>query len=125
MATNPVFASVGRVGNASLNNASGTTVSASILAGVAAGTRVNQIRVFSGPTTAPGTGVLAIILDDGTNQNVIDVITLTNTANLQQTIFTYTNLILPSTGHTIKAVMRTAITSGGTVMITVLGEDLT
>lgn len=125
MATTPVFASAGRVGQIQLNNASGTTVSATILAGVAAGTRVREIRVFSGPTTAPGTGVLAIILDDGTNQNVIDVVTLTNTANLQQAIFSYSNLILPNSSHTIKAVMRTAITSGGTIHISVLGEDLT
>lgn len=125
MASSPVFASVGKNGLLQLANADGTTLSAAIITGVAAGTRIKEIRIFSGPTTAPGTGVVALIISDGTTSNVFEVLTLTNTANLLQAVFRYDSLILPGTGWTIKAQMRTAVTSGGTVHISILGEDLT
>lgn len=126
MAANPVFASVGHNGLLQLSNADGTNLSAAIITGVAAGTRVREIRVYSGPTTAPGTGILTLQVTDGTTTNVFELLTLTNTANiLQGGPFTYTNLILPGTSWSIKAQMRTAITSGGTVHISILGEDLT
>jgi hypothetical protein len=125
MATSPTFASVGHVGQIVLNNASGTSLSSAIITGVAAGTRIKEIRVVSGPTTAPGTGTLAIVVDNGTTQTYIDALGLSNTANLLQQVFTYNNLVLTGTGYSIKAIMSTAITSGGTVHITVLGEDLT
>ena len=69
--------------------------------------------------------MLTLQIYDGTNSRVFEVLTLTNTANLQQGVFRYDNLILPSTSHKIRAQMRTAITSGGTIDITALGEDLT
>lgn len=126
MAASPTYASTPRAQTAQLNNASGTTASAAILAGVAAGTRVNEIRIASGPTTAPGgTYKVAILLDDGTNARVIDVVTLTNAVDTLQGVLQYANLILPSTSHSIKAAMRTTLTSGATIDIAVLGADLT
>lgn len=127
MASAPVYASVAHNGMLQLANGDSTNLSAAIITGVAAGTRIKEIRVYSGPTTAPGTGVLTIHLleSGGSLDNVIEVLTLTNTANLQQGVFRYDNLILPGTTWSIKAAMRTAITSGGTVHISILGEDLT
>ncbi len=40
-----------------LANGDSTNLSAAIITGVAAGTRIKQIRLFSGPTTAPGTNL--------------------------------------------------------------------
>lgn len=125
MAAAPTFASVGHNGLLSLSNSDSTNLSAAIITGVAAGTRVKEIRVYSGPTTAPGTGVLTLQLTDGTTVTVFEVMVCTNTANIQQGVFRYDNLILPGTGWNIKAQMRTAITSGGTILISILGEDLT
>lgn len=126
MAASPTYASTPRAATGQLNNASGTTASSAILTGVAAGTRVNEIRIASGPTTAPGgTYKVAILLDDGTNARVIDVVTLINAADTLQAVLQYSNLILPSTSHSIKAVVRTTLTSGATLDITVLGADLT
>lgn len=125
MSATPVFASVGHNGILQLANADSTNASAAIITGVAAGTRIKEIRVYSGPTTAPGTGVLVLLIHDGSTTNVFEVLTLTNTVSIQQGVFRYDNLILPSTSWNIKAQMRTAITSGGTVHISILGEDLT
>jgi hypothetical protein len=125
MSASPVFASVGHNGLGQLNNASSTTISSAFITGVAAGTRIREIRVYSGPTTAPGTGVLTLQISDGTTTNCFEVLTLTNTVNAQMGVFTYSNLILPGTGWTIKSQMQTAITSGGTIYISILGEDLT
>lgn len=126
MAASPTYASTPRADLAQLNNASGTTISSAIATGVAAGTRVNEIRLASGPTTAPGgTYKVGILLDDGTNARVIDVVTLVNAVDTLQAVLQYSNLILPSTSHSIKAIMRTTLTSGATIDITVLGADLT
>lgn len=125
MSATPVFASVGAIGKLTLNNGDSTNLSSSIIAGVAAGRRIREIRVHSGPSTAPGTGVLTLQIDDGSTQQVFERLALTNTADLQQGVFRYDNLILPGTAWSIKAQMRTAITSGGTVHIVIMGEDLT
>lgn len=126
MGASPVYASAPRAAVAQLNNASGTTASSAILTGVAAGTRVNEIRLSSGPTTAPGgTYKVAILLHDGTNDRVIDVVTLVNAVDTLQAVLQYSNLILPSTSHSLKAVMRTTLTSGATIDIAILGADLT
>lgn len=98
---------------------------ASALTGVAAGTRVNEIRICSGPTTAPNAVKVAVLLDDGTNARVIDIVQLTNTADLLQAVLQYANLILPSANHSIKFVMRTTLTSGATLDCVVEGADLT
>lgn len=125
MASVPKFASAPHNATWELDNGDGTTITAAIITGVAAGTRIKEIRVYSGPTTAPGTGILTLQVSDGSVTTVFEVLTLTNTANLQQAVFRYDNLILTDTNWTIKAQMRTAITAGGTIHLTVLGEDLT
>lgn len=120
----PVFGGSPRNGSCQLANADSTTPKDfSNFTPAAAGTRVNEITIQSGPTTAPGAIAVAILVHDGTNARVIKNVTLTNTANLDQFTLTFNNLILP-TGYKLQAVARTAVTSGGTVDIIVQGVDL-
>lgn len=124
MASTPNYEATKRAGATILNNASGTTATGAVLTGVAAGTRVREIRMFTGPTTAPGSGVVAAVLhDDGTNVTVIDLVTLTNAADSQQAVLRYDNVVLPGTGHSIKFQMRTTLASGSTLHCEVYGAD--
>jgi hypothetical protein len=126
MASTPTYASTPRYGAAQLNNAGTTTNSAAALTGAAAGTRVNEIRIAGGPTTAPGgTYKIAVLLDDSVNVRVIDVVTLTNAVDTLQAVLQYANLILPSASYSIKFASRTTLTSGATLDCSVYGADLT
>lgn len=127
MATVPTFASTPRYGSVQITSAlAANTASAAAITGVAAGTRVREIRVCSGPTTAPGgTYKVKVHVGDGTNDRIVDVITLANTTDTLQGTLTFSNLILPSTSHTIKFSVSTAIAAGSTLDCTVQGEDLT
>jgi hypothetical protein len=53
------------------------------------------------------------------------VLTLTNTANAYQGFMSWEDRVMQSTSYQIKAQMRTAITSGGTIHGTIDWEDLT
>lgn len=124
MASTPNYEATKRSGSIILDNSSSTSLSAAVLTGVAAGTRVKEIRMFTGPTTAPGSSVkVAVIHSDGTNDTVIDVVTLTNTADLQQAVLRYDNVFLPGTAHSIKFQCRTALASGSTLHCEVYGAD--
>jgi hypothetical protein len=125
VATSPVYASSGDSDRVILNNASGTSLSSAVTTGNTAGKRIKRIVVNSGPTTAPGTPVLFIVVDDGTNQVTREVLAITNTANIKQGEFTYDSFILKGSGKSIKFQMSSAITSGGTLHITIEWEDLT
>lgn len=83
------------------------------------GTRVKEIPVMTGPTTAPGTGKFCILLND----KVIRLVALVNTVDTEIITFRFDNLILKS-GDVLKGVMRTTITSGGSIDVSVLAEDL-
>jgi hypothetical protein len=119
----PVFAGAPNTGAAVLNNASGTAVSAAVLTGGQYGTRITQVDVHTGPTTAPGSGKLVVLSDDGTTQVVKGIITLNNTLDSYQGSLRFDNWVLKA-GHTVKLQMRTAITTGGTVHVSVDGQDL-
>jgi hypothetical protein len=124
MAAVPNYEGTKRSGSVILNNGSGTTLSAAVLTGVAAGTRVREVRLNTGPTTAPGSGVkVAVILADGTNDTVIDLVTLSNTADAVQAVLRYDNVFLVGTGCSIKFQMRTALASGATLHCEVFGAD--
>lgn len=127
MASTPTFASTPRYGSVQITSAlTANTASASAMAGVAAGTRVREIRICSGATTAPGgTYKVKVHVYDGTNARIIDVITLANSTDTLQGTLAYSNLILPSTSHAIQFSVSTAIASGATLDCTVMGEDLT
>lgn len=123
MASTPNYEGTKRSGSTILNNASGTTLSSAVLTGVAAGTRVREIRLHTGPTTAPGSVKVAVIHADGTNDTVIEVVTLSNSADTLQAILRYDNVFLPGTGHSIKFQMRTTLASGATLHCEVYGAD--
>lgn len=116
MATSPNYEGAKRAGSLILSSSSSTSASAAVVSGVAAGTRVKAIRLCSGPATAPGTGIIVVILrDDGVNVIVIDVVTLTNAADKLQAVMRYDDVYLPTTAHSIKFQMRTALPSGATL----------
>lgn len=112
-----------RLGGKTLSNSDSTTEVTTGFAGVAAGTRITEIKVCSGPTTAPGTGVLSIIVNDGTTSYVYAELTLTNTANAEMGTLYLPNLALPSSSWNVRLQMRTAITAGGTINVVIIGYD--
>lgn len=120
----PVFAGLPRNGSCQLANADSTTAKDfSNFAPASTGTRVNEIRCQSGPTTAPGgTYTVQILVHDGTAARILDVFTLVNTVNTSQVALRYDNLILPS-GYKLQAIVRTALTSGSTLDFIVMGSD--
>lgn len=126
MASTPTFGSTPRNGSCQLANADGTTAKDfSNFTPPSAGTRVREIRCFSGPTTAPGGAyVVLILVHDGTNARIIERFALNNTADVRQAVFRYDNLVLPS-GYKLQAVVRSTLASGATLDLVALGEDLT
>lgn len=124
MATTPNFAATPKVGSVTLDNALGTSNSAAAVTGAASGTRVREIRVTSGATTAPGGSAtkLIVLLDGGTARRV-DVLSLTNAVDTFQGRLVYDNLLLPSASWSIKFVLNGTLTSGATLDCVVIGED--
>lgn len=124
MASTPNYEATRRQGSIILNNASGTSLSSAVLTGASTGTRVREIRLCTGPTTAPGSSVkVALVLSDGTNDTVIDVVSLSNTADMQQAVMRYDNVFLVGTGCSIKFQCRTALASGSALHCSVFGAD--
>ena len=124
MASTPTYEGAPVAGSIILDNSSGTTLSAAVLTGSSGGTRVKSIRLHTGPTTAPGSSVVvAVVHDDGTNQTVIELVTLVNLANSVQAILRYDDVYLPDTASSIKFQMRTALASGSTLHCEVYGRD--
>jgi len=126
MATIPTFASTPRFGSVQINNALGTATSAAALSGVAAGTRIREVRVVSGPTTAPGaSGRIKVIVNDGANDRVVDSLSWTNSTDTVQLVSIFSNLILPNASHSIRFAVNTAVAAGCVLDCVVMGEDLT
>lgn len=86
------------------------------------GSRVQEFKICTGPTTAPGASVLTINAYDGATGYPIHEVTLTNTANVEVTTLYESNLTLAS-GWSIQLQMRTAITAGGSASTTIIGYD--
>jgi hypothetical protein len=119
-----VFTGTPRAGSCQLANADGTTAKDfSNFTPAATGTKVTEIRVTSGPTTAPGGAYFVnILIHDGTNARILDTGVLINTENQLQGIFTYENLVLP-TGYKLQAIVRTTLASGSTLDFVAFGAD--
>lgn len=110
MATQPAFATVPRIGSAQVSAAntardgSGTIVT--VIAGVAAGTRIAEVVVEATVTTTAG--MVRLYLFDGTNTRLFDEIAVaaaTPSASVRATRVStvYTNLILPSASWELRA----------------------
>jgi hypothetical protein len=127
MATQPAFATTPRIGLGQVSTANtnrdGTGTIATILTGVAAGTRINEITIEgTGTTTA---GMVRLYLHDGTNTRMFDEFPIpANTAShfvaAYRTTKTYDNLVLPSASWSIRASTHVAETFN----VFVLGADL-
>lgn len=126
MASAPNYGSAPRCGSCKITNGDGTgAIDFSNFLPPTAGTRVREIRVHTGPTTAPGTSAKVFILvHDGTTSTVIDTFSWVNAANAQQAVRTYDNVVL-TPGYKLQAAVQTAVASGATMHFVAGGQDLT
>lgn len=131
MASNPSFISTARIGRCSLSTANtatdGTGTITDLITGVAAGTRILQIRAQGTATTVAA--LVNLFINDGTNWDLFDQFTISavtgsTTTKGHQVTTTYTDLVLPSASWKLGATITVAPTSG-TVRVIALGGDLT
>lgn len=110
MAAAPTFAVTPRIGAVSIATADSSytapTNVGTVLTGVAAGTRINEVVIKSAATSSAA--VVRLFLYDGTtywlfDEVVIAAITGSSTAATQRTRLTYDNLVLPSASWSLRA----------------------
>jgi hypothetical protein len=127
MATNPSFAATPRLASVNIatanTNRDGTGTVATLITGVAAGTRVSEIVIKARVTTTAGQ--VRVFLYDGTTFFLFDEIAL-GAASVSATVqgtrvsTTYNNLILPSSSWSI----RVSTHNAESIDVTALGADL-
>ena len=132
MASTPNFASAARLAVASVSTANtardGTGTIATVITGVAAGTRIE--RIVAKATGDPADSVLNIFLHDGTTAWLWDEIDIGNPAAASTTLEgwrmekAYSNLILPSASWSLRAAIPVALTAG-VINVFAHGADLT
>jgi hypothetical protein len=132
MALSPVHASAGVIGATTVSTANtardGTGTIATIVTGVAAGTRIN--RVVLKATGDPADSVVTLFLHDGTNYFLFDEFDLGNPAAGSTTVpayreeRVYSDLVLPSASWSLRAAITVALTAG-VINVFALGEALT
>lgn len=127
MAAEPVFAVTPRIGSVSIATADSSytapTNVGTLITGVAAGTRVNEIVVKCAATSAAA--VVRIFLHDGTTYWLFDevlVAAATGSSTVMQFRFTktYDNLVLPSSSWSVR--VTTSVSQA--THVTALGADL-
>lgn len=127
MAANPAFATTPRIGIGQVSTANtnrdGTGTIATIITGVAAGTRINEIVVEA--TTTTTAGMVRLYLNDGTNTRLFDefvipAITASGSAQAYRAVKTYDNLVLPSASWSLRASTNNAETFN----VIIFGADL-
>jgi hypothetical protein len=127
MATNPSFAATPRIASVNIatanTNRDGTGTVATLITGVAAGTRVSEIVIKARVTTTAGQ--VRVFLHDGTTFYFFDEIAVaaaTVSASVQgvRVSATYNNLILPSSSWSI----RVSTHNAESIDVTALGADL-
>lgn len=129
MATNPAFATTPRVGAAALTGTADTSYTsptsvATVITGVAAGTRIAEVVVQMTATVSTAT-MVRLWLYDGTTYTLFDEVLIaaaTGAQGVKQTraSIPYNNLILPSSSWSLRATCHT--TNAGVVVA--LGADL-
>jgi hypothetical protein len=130
MAATPSFISTPRLSAITLSTANtaydGTGTIATLIQGVAAGTRVLEVTIQSVGTSAAAVVNLFVSLDNGTTWRLFDTVTIsavtasTTTAPFRITE-TYTNLILPNANARLGA----TVTVSQATTVAALGGDLT
>lgn len=127
MAAAPTFAVTPRIGAVSIATADSSytapTNVGTVLTGVAAGTRVNEVVIKSAATSAAA--VVRLFLFDGTtywlfDEVVIAAVTGSSTAVTNRVRLTYDNLVLPSASWSLRA--TTSVSQA--THVTALGADL-
>ena len=127
MAAAPVFAVTPRLTSVAVatanTNRDGTGTLVSLITGVAAGTRINEVAVQATVTTTAG--MVRIYLYDGTNYRLWDEVSIpvaTVSASVKgiRVATTYNNLILPSASWQLFASTH----NGEAFTVTTMGADL-
>ena|ERR1043165_1710868 len=128
MSQTPIFASVGRLGIAALSaantNRDGTGTIVDALTGVAAGTRIDRLRVCATATTAAG--VVRVFLHNGTayklyKEYIVPAITPSTTVEVWSVEEKIEDVVLPSASWKIAFSTHNAETFNAFA----LGSDLT
>lgn len=135
MAAEPVFAVTPRLATAaiatadsSLGGTSAPTTFATLLTGVAAGTRITEVVAKVSGSGASTAAIVRLFLFDGTTYILWDELVLasaTGSASVATTrnVMTYNNLILPSSSWSLRATV-TALASGHVAHVTAMAADL-
>ena len=127
MAAAPVFAVTPRLSSVAVatanTNRDGTGTLVSLITGVAAGTRINEVAVQATVTTTAG--MVRIYLYDGTNYRLWDEVAIpvaAVSASVKgiRVATTYNNLILPSASWQLFASTH----NGEAFTVTTMGADL-
>lgn len=134
MATAPAFIGTPRIGVGSVTTAQtaravGTTSNVvDVIAGVAAGTRINEVRVKS--TAQPADSTLVLWLYDGTNAHPLVEVDIgapsagsTTLPSYEYGPIKFDNLVLPSSSWKLQASVTVTPTSG-TIEVFAFGGDL-
>jgi hypothetical protein len=132
MAANPSFTSVPRLNVVSVSAANtardGTGTIVELIAGVAAGTKVNEIVAQAAVTGVVAAGLITVFwsVDGGTTWVLFDEIlipttTSSVTAKATRNTATYSNLILASPQHKVGVATTVALV----VKVTAMAGDLT
>ncbi len=132
MANAPVFATVARIGFASVTvantNRDGTGTIVDALTGVAAGTRIERVALQA--TANPADSTVQLYLHNGTSYLLYDEFDLGDppassaTVIGYRTIRKYEDLVLPSASWKVAFAISAALTAGA-INCFVLGADLT
>lgn len=127
MAAEPVFAVTPRIGSVSVATADSSytapTSVGTVISGVAAGTRINEVVVKCAATSSAA--VVRLFLFDGSNYWLFDEITIA-AASASATVATtrvsavYANLVLPSSAWSLR--VTTSVSQP--THVTALGADL-
>lgn len=120
MASAPAFTATPRLAVASVSTANtardGTGTIPTVITGVAAGTRIDRVRIVA--TADPADSIVNLFLHDGTTAWFFDSFDIGNPAAASNTVDpfmaekTYGNLILPSASWSVRASITVALTSG-------------
>lgn len=131
MATTPSFVTTPRIGVVDVATANtardGTGTIATIITGVAAGTRIDRVVAIT--TGDPADSIVNLFIHDGTTAHFFDDIDMGNPAAASTTIPAfrserpYSNLILPNASWSLRASITVALTAG-VMKLFAFGGDL-
>ncbi len=130
MASTPSFTGTPRIGATTVSTANtardGTGTIATVITGVAAGTKISEVVLKA--TDNPADSVVTLFLYDGSTYTLFDEVDLGDPAAASTTVtgyrtsVRYDNLVLPSASWSLRAAITVAPT-GGVVNVIALAAD--